>query len=502
MSPSPTLLLLLPCIVSAVASGFRALANPLDTIPLGLRSRLAAHPAVTAFASSESRTPVESNFSPGVRVSPLDYGGDPTGVRDSSDALASCISACVNYSITLDALGHFPGDSSFGNGHYIANAGGCSIDLGGGEYLLSKPLLFPEYIGNMVFGHGSLVADDTPGVFPSDGFLIVVGIQGSCKVPQGSCNVDLGFPELFLNGRHVASGMQINNVMGTTIGPSNYFLNFTNYGLQINAGHEVLVDRCWLGETNFDYPFSVTDLPKSIAIQVNGNDHYLLNTIVFSSKIGVEINGAADVVTGVHVWFPMNQALRFVAEGIMAFHINEGGNRFTGCYIDGSRAVFEGSGLAHNVWTGGFECCAGGGLESVPHGIELHGDTIGPGLVITQNIFQGGSIFVTPLTPTKVPQLTGSRVDTNTFRGKGAGSRVTKTMTSPTPNALWTFDFCDVLLVPQIVHILSVSVFDVPNGYTVNTPIGCMVNVTLNGGGLATSVTLSVDSSSPNPDLI
>ena len=31
------------------------------------------------------------------------------------------------------------------------------------------------------------------------------------------------------------------------------------------------------------------------AIQVNGNDHYILNTIVFSSKIGVEVNGAADV---------------------------------------------------------------------------------------------------------------------------------------------------------------------------------------------------------------
>ena len=28
------------------------------------------------------------------------------------------------------------------------------------------------------------------------------------------------------------------------------------------------------------------------------------NTIVFSSKIGLEVNGAADYITGVHVWFP------------------------------------------------------------------------------------------------------------------------------------------------------------------------------------------------------
>jgi hypothetical protein len=47
-------------------------------------------------------------------------------------------------------------------------------------------------------------------------------------------------------------------------------LNFTSYGLQVNQGHEVMMHRCWLGETNFDYPFSPTDLPQSIAIQING----------------------------------------------------------------------------------------------------------------------------------------------------------------------------------------------------------------------------------------
>jgi hypothetical protein len=25
------------------------------------------------------------------------------------------------------------------------------------------------------------------------------------------------------------------------------------FGLQINGGHEVMMDRCWLGETNFDF---------------------------------------------------------------------------------------------------------------------------------------------------------------------------------------------------------------------------------------------------------
>ena len=78
----------------------------------------------------------------------------------------------------------------------------------------------------MQLGHGSLVADDS-GAFPADSFLLVVGVAGSCRVPQGSCNVAINFDELFFDGRHVASALQINNVMGTTVSNS-YFLNFTS----------------------------------------------------------------------------------------------------------------------------------------------------------------------------------------------------------------------------------------------------------------------------------
>ena len=68
--------------------------------------------------------------------------------------------------------------------------------------------------------------------------------------------------------------------------------------------------------------------PNATAIEINGNDHYILNSIVFSSKVGVAVHGAADVVTGVHVWFPVNQALAF--DETKAFHITGHGNRFTG----------------------------------------------------------------------------------------------------------------------------------------------------------------------------
>ena len=194
-----------------------------------------------------------------------------------------------------------------------------------------------------------------------------------------SCNVDINLPDMFFDGSRVAAGcVQINNVMGTTIGPGSYFLNYTSYGVQVNNGHEVMIDRTWIGETNFDFDFEKEGvLPSSIGIQINGNDHYILNTIVFSSKIGIEINGAANLISNSHVWFPWNAALPIIKNkglDIMAFHVTSGGNRFVGCYIDGGRAVFTGSGLSQNIWMDGFECCAA--IDDVNHGIILKGVSV------------------------------------------------------------------------------------------------------------------------------
>ena len=370
--------------LACVGGGVAAAALP--PLPPSLRSRLSSRVAAWPPAAAAAPPPLPAVL----RCSPLDFGGDPYGVADSAAAVQACVQVCVNFSRAIDALGHFPGDSSFANGRYIADAGGCTVDLGGGAWKLSAPVTIPEYVGNLVLGHGSLFADDAPGVFPANSFLLVVGVEGSCKVPQGSCNVDLAFPELFFDGRHVASGLQVNNVMGTTVGPAAYFLNFTAFGLQVNAGHEVMMDRAWLGETNFDYVWTQENPPQAIAIQINGNDHFISSTVVFSSKIGLEVNGAANRIEGVHVWFPENQALAFVDKGVMAFHITEGQNRMTGCYIDGSRAVFERGGLSGNLWEEGFECCAGVG--GVPHGILLLGDVVGPGLIIRHNLFRGGAL--------------------------------------------------------------------------------------------------------------
>jgi len=150
----------------------------------------------------------------GLRVTPSTFGGDPTGQKDSWAALNACLEHCLNQS-ALSPNGFFPGLDTTPQFGPIRDMGGCDIDLEGGEYLISKPLVLPEMNANMQFGRGSLVATSD---FAGD-FLFVIGEKGSCKYPQGSCNIDINFPELFLDGSSVTSGMQINNVMGVTIGP-------------------------------------------------------------------------------------------------------------------------------------------------------------------------------------------------------------------------------------------------------------------------------------------
>lgn len=322
--------------------------------------------------------------------------------------------------------------------------GGCYVDLEGGEYRVSKTLDIPEYTANMQFGFGSLVA--SPDF--TDDFLLTVGRESDgCKVPQRSCNIDINFPELFLDGSGRTSTLQINNVMGVTVGPGGYFLNFTNYGIQINNGHEVMTDRIWLGETNFDFDHRKEGVaPKAIGIKINGNDHYILNTIVFSAKVGVSVHGTANYVEGTHVWFPWNAALAYADIGAMAFDISGPGNRFNGCYIDGGRAVFEGDGLRNNVWMNGFECCAA--VAGVNHGIILRGDQIGPGLHITHNMFKGGSIYHEGSANGSV-SVQDVRVEHNYFESRGRGSRaeLTKDVTNATTAS---FDFCDSLVFPRI----------------------------------------------------
>ena len=120
-----------------------------------------------------------------------------------------------------------------------------TLELGGGEYLISRPLAFPDFLGNYRVRGGTLRASAS---FPGDRFLIEVGSTGCVpKDHQNVCSEFIGMDNLFLDGSHVAAGcVQVSMTMGTTIGPSAFCTGFVQSGIRVNQGHETMILDSWL----------------------------------------------------------------------------------------------------------------------------------------------------------------------------------------------------------------------------------------------------------------
>ncbi|PNX54607.1 polygalacturonase QRT3-like protein, partial [Trifolium pratense] len=70
---------------------------------------------------------------------PSEYGGDPTGSEESSDAIMKAVE---------DAFKLQKGGIELVAG--VNDLGGVVIDLGGGDYKISKPITFSPGGGNIV----------------------------------------------------------------------------------------------------------------------------------------------------------------------------------------------------------------------------------------------------------------------------------------------------------------------------------------------------------------
>ena len=114
---------LLPLLVSVLSSG--ALPpphHPFHRAPADLLSRIAKSNPATLRHDDPPAVPAKT----GSRITPAQFGGDPTGVHDSSAAMDAALNHCLNQS-KRSPNGFFPGqdtDPSFGP---IRDMGGCNI---------------------------------------------------------------------------------------------------------------------------------------------------------------------------------------------------------------------------------------------------------------------------------------------------------------------------------------------------------------------------------------
>eukprot|EP01052_Picozoa_sp_SAG31_P000616 SAG31_NODE_17_length_35773_cov_25.999271_41_plen_200_part_00 len=167
----------------------------------------------------------------------------------------------------------------------ITDLGGATLDLSGGVYKISAPLVIPAMYGNVQIVRGTLRASAT---FPRDRWLVEIG-NSSCiphlsnghKDVQGSCGQFINLNQMLFDASHVAAGgVHVSKTMGTTLGPSVFFTGFTSSGVQIDGGHECMIQEAWFAECEWsdargslcqedpDAPGGNTS--RSVGVRING----------------------------------------------------------------------------------------------------------------------------------------------------------------------------------------------------------------------------------------
>lgn len=388
-----------------------------------------------------------SAWSAGSPIVPADFGADPTGAKDSTQAMQKAVVALLSR--------RGPSVSMASN---ITDLGGATLDLSGGSYLISSPLVIPPMFGNAQIVGGTLRASPT---FPPGRWLVEIG-DPSCvpRLPsgqvdvQGSCGQFFNLNEMMFDASHVAAGgVRVSKTMGTTIGPSVFFHGFTQAGVQINGGHEVMIQQGWFCECEWsqargqicqeDPDGKGGNVSKSIGVQINGNDNFMTDVIVFEyTAVGVELNGAANLLQGVHTW---NAAVYdrggYTWKGGVGIAVNQYQNRLIGCYLDFSALVVKNPSelvveatfflAAPAVFT------SSGGATSIS-GVYMHGNTyaVGGDTIRLDSAFTDGKDCVI----------------SEDIGGSPKTTRASHTIVSALPTTSFNFSFPELLL-PEIEEV-------------------------------------------------
>jgi len=212
--------------------------------------------------------------------SPLSFGADPTGERDSTDALQQTIDAALN--ATHERRCGNIGDPA---------CGAALVDLQQGVFLTSRPLNITGNGGNWRVCCGSLLA--APSFFPRAGYMI--SVTGGNNGHQ-----NIALRDLSLDGGLVANGLFLLNVLRGEVSEI-YCVHFLTAGVTVEKGHEVDIHDSFLGQYIWDEKVMVNT--NSSAIVLLGNDHWVHDCVIFSATgIGVLDTGGANGIEGMHIY--------------------------------------------------------------------------------------------------------------------------------------------------------------------------------------------------------
>lgn len=379
-----------------------------------------------------------------------DYGADPTGATDSTQALLEAINEAFQVTTTRHTM---PG---------LHDLGGVEIHLEGGNYRISEPLRMPERGGgNVVIHGGTLRASEN---FPMDRYLIELW-SSTDGILNGSLNGDelaaatkdadfyaasyeyVTLRDLMLDANFRGGGILVINSLRTNI-DSCYISHFMSYGIMVQGGHETYIRNCFLGQHITAGASPIEKEFSGVAISLMGNDNAVTDVVIFSAAVGISVSGQANIITGVHCY---NKATGFGGVGI---RLQLGGltqTRILGAYMDYTGIVAEDPvqlDIANGFFLGDANIVLKSSQRKMISGVN-----------IVDNMFSGSGKGV------DIVQLEGqfesidqTVVDRNNVLGMALKSTVAR-RTVQGSGTKWAIDFNPVLLFPNHIQHVQYSFY-------------------------------------------
>lgn len=372
------------------------------------------------------------------------YGADPTGRRDSTDAILRAITDAFQPS---DGRILMPG---------IPDLGGADVDLEGGSYLIGRPLRLPSSGGgNFKIHGGSLRASND---FPTDRHLIELWPSSVAKlssVDREDGDIPIGaslesfsssyefitLKDLLLDSNYRGGGIAVINSLRTTI-DNCYITHFTTDGILVQGGHETYIRNSFLGQHITAGGDPNERKFTGTAINLKGNDNAVTDVVIFSAATGVLVSGQANILTGVHCY---NKATGWGGVGIYLQLPGLTQTRIVNCYLDYTGIVAEDPvqlDISNSFFLGNAFIL----LKSVKGTIR--------GLNIVDNMFSGNGngIDIVQLDQSNGPFTTIDQVvvDRNNVQGMTLRSTVARESIGGS-GSTWIADFSSVLLFPNLI---------------------------------------------------
>ncbi|KAL5747071.1 hypothetical protein ACOSQ2_024368 [Xanthoceras sorbifolium] len=390
-----------------------------------------------------------------------DYGGDPTGRSDSTEALEQAI---------FDAFRSPVDGNHMING--VANFGGSEVHLDGGTYKITRPLRLPDTGGGNIMIHGGSIQASED--FPADGYLIELRASSSNRLSYEYITLK----DLMIDSNFRGGGIAIINSLRTTI-DNCYISHFMTNGILIQDGHETFIRNSFIGQyinvgsDHREKGFSGT------GINIMGNDNVVTDVVIFSASIGVLISGQANMLTGIHCY---NKATALGGTGIYVRAPGLTQTRISNCYFDFTGIVAEDPVQLHI--TGSF--FLGNAFILIK---SLKG--VMSGVTIVDNMFSGDytGVQIVQLDQSNEPFRNVDQVvvDRNNVRGMVVKSTVGRGSVWRNGTS-WTVDFSKLLLFANLIKNVQ---YTLQSGASASFPNHVLRNVSENRVTVETDVAVS-----------